>query len=61
MHVVTHRFSFSQLHKDGEVSQMIAAAHNFVIRFVDQRTSSARPGAVELTPTEVKEVGQLLS
>ena len=42
----THFYS-TYLHQNCKVCQMITGAHNFGVRFVDQRASSCWPGTVE--------------
>ena len=47
----TH-FCFSHLQKNRKVREMIAATHNFIVSFVEQRASLVWPGTIESTPTE---------
>ena len=47
--------SFSYLHKNSKVCQMITGAHHFWISFVDQRASSTWPRTVESTPAQMNE------
>ncbi len=47
----TH-FSFSHLHKDRKVRQVIATAHNVIVSFVDQSASSVWPRTVKSTPAQ---------